>query len=277
MKITNLDPKKYKRFFAFGASFTIYNWPTWADVIGQDFDFYENWAEQGAGNHFIFNSIIEADARYNFNSEDLIIVAWSKMEYEDIYSNRKWVHSSVSRIVENYGDFWVRKFWFDSRSHLIKSLAYMKSIQIILESKNTNWANLFWSDYYYDGLDDFYSQLTEEKKKELEDTWKENIKYLFKNGPIPDMIENKDVIELYRDVFLNISGVYRQFNDECIKDRKVPNNDHHPTPNEALLFLDWVWPDNTISNNAREYTRNWNEKIFLETDNIKSSKIVKRL
>jgi hypothetical protein len=91
------------------------------------------------------------------------------------------------------------------------------------------------------------------------------------------MFDNKDVIELYRDVFINVSGVYRQFQDENIKDRKAPNNDSHPTPNEALLFLDWIWPRNTISQNAREYANCWNEKIFHKTNNTKDHIPIKRL
>ena len=64
MRIQSLDPKKYKRFFAFGCSFTNYYWPTWADIIGQDSNFYENWAQPGAGNHFIFNSIMFSSMVY---------------------------------------------------------------------------------------------------------------------------------------------------------------------------------------------------------------------
>ena len=46
----------YSRFFAFGCSFTSYYWPTWADIIGQEFsDRYYNLAMCGAGNEFMFH------------------------------------------------------------------------------------------------------------------------------------------------------------------------------------------------------------------------------
>lgn len=31
------------RLFTFGCSFTKFFWPTWADILGQEFDYYENW------------------------------------------------------------------------------------------------------------------------------------------------------------------------------------------------------------------------------------------
>ena len=36
------------RLFTFGCSFTQYWWPTWADILGYQHDFYENWGRCGA-------------------------------------------------------------------------------------------------------------------------------------------------------------------------------------------------------------------------------------
>ena len=47
-----------KRLFTFGCSVTEFIWPTWADILGREFDYYENWGRVGAGNLYIFNSII---------------------------------------------------------------------------------------------------------------------------------------------------------------------------------------------------------------------------
>jgi hypothetical protein len=279
MRIQSLDPKKYKRFFAFGCSFTNYYWPTWADIIGQDSNFYENWAQPGAGNHFIFNSIIEADARYNFNSDDLIIIMWSTKEREDRYSNGKWIHDTSLTIEDRYGKEWVEKFHIDTRSQLIRDLAYIKSIKIILENKNVNWAYLCWNEYFNSSSlrSSFYSLLSEKKKKNILKMWVEKNKEVFENKPIPEIFNDKDVIELYQDVFTDISGVYTWFRHEYIKDRVAPNNDTHPTPNEALLFLNYIWPNNSISHNTKEYVKYWNEKIFHTIDNTKTLANPKRL
>ena len=67
-------------------------------------------------------------------------------------------------------------------------------------------------------------------------------------------------------MFTNIDATYKWFNDGRIETRTVPDNDLHPTPAEALGFLDWVWPNNTLSNSSRELVREWQLKIFEKYD-----------
>ena len=45
------------RLFTFGCSMTKYYYPTWADILGKHWEYFENWAEPGGGNQFIFNSL----------------------------------------------------------------------------------------------------------------------------------------------------------------------------------------------------------------------------
>jgi len=63
------------RLFAFGCSFTNYSWSTWADCLAPEFDYFENWGQSGAGNDFIFNSVMECDQRYNFGANDTVLCA----------------------------------------------------------------------------------------------------------------------------------------------------------------------------------------------------------
>jgi hypothetical protein len=266
MKIETLDPSKYKRFFAFGCSNTNYMWPTWADIIGQDIDFYENWAEPGGSNHFIFNSVIEADAKYKFSKDDLVIVYWTTKEREGRYSNNKWMHASPGNVEKLYGKNWMEKFYFDSRSQLIRDLAYIKSIQLLLENKECDWANLFYLDIFnflpehekmWHDTNDKTSLIP--KCTAIRDTV-----YSSSSSTIPELtFQDRDVIELYKDVFTKISGVFwHSFFPIDTIERGAPNKDAHATPIEALQFLDWVWPKNTISSNARLYCEDWNRKIF---------------
>jgi hypothetical protein len=252
MKITNLDPSKYKRFFAFGCSFTNYKWPTWADIIGKDFEFYENWGAPGAGNYFIFNSFIEANSRYNFNKDDLIIIMWSTKEREDRYSNNEWIHATSNSIENTYSNVWVSKFYFDTRSQLIRDLAFIKSTQLILDSKECAWANLLWDDFFNGDV----------VNKDLDRTslirlWRTQCKEVHRGNEIPELFRHRDVIKLYQDVFVNIAGVYEWAEEEFTKDIKDFPEDGHPSSAEALLFLDFVWPDNTISNEAKHYANSW--------------------
>jgi hypothetical protein len=66
-----------KRFFAFGCSFTkCWEYPTWADYIGAEFDVYRNFGMPGSSNGLIMQRFVESDLFYNFNSEtDFVMIA----------------------------------------------------------------------------------------------------------------------------------------------------------------------------------------------------------
>ena len=51
------------RLFVLGCSFTNYAWPTWADMLGTEFEVYENWGYPGLGNRAICERLIELHAR----------------------------------------------------------------------------------------------------------------------------------------------------------------------------------------------------------------------
>ena len=262
MKINNLDVTKYKRFFAFGCSFTNYKWPTWADIIGKDIETYHNWGHQGAGNHFIFNSVVECDARYNFTQGDLIIIFWSTKEREDRYLNNKWTHANAHSVEQEYSKEWINKWFFDTRSQLIRDLAFIKSTQTILKSKNCDWANLSWNEFFNNSkMRDRFN--TSSDKESLITLWRQNCKEVYNGNGIPDFFDDQDVIKIYQDVFTNISNVYRWFDEEQ-QINTTKRLDNHPTPSEALLFLDWLWPNNTISESARQYATQWDFKETIQ-------------
>jgi hypothetical protein len=265
MKITNLNPEKYKRFFAFGCSFTNYKWLTWADIVGNDIEVYENWAVQGAGNHFIFNSVIEADARHNFNKDDLIIIFWSTKEREDRYHNNAWLNDTNLTQEKTYGKEWVKKFTLDFRSFLIRDLAYIKAIQTILMNKECDWANFAWNEFFNSGeLRESFN--TAKDKEPMLQMWREKSQQVYSGNDIANFFDDRDVIKIYQDVFTNINAVYKWYEAACVKNRLVPDNDNHPTPVEALKFLDWVWPNNTISDRTRKHVEYCESILFEKFD-----------
>jgi hypothetical protein len=249
MQIKDLDPKKYKRFFAFGCSFTNYKWPTWADIIGHDIPVYENWGEPGAGNHFIFNSFIEANTRYTFTKDDLVIIMWSFSEREDRYLKNKWQHDTVDSIEKTYGTKWVKQFYQDGRSFLIRDLAYIQAVQTILKNAECDWCNLLYADFFRSSK--ISSELKNNKinRDSAIGTWKKELENILKGNQVSDIFDNSDVIHLYQDIFKNISYVYEDYKHEDTIDRI----DKHPIPIEALGFLDHCWPNNTLSDGARQY------------------------
>lgn len=71
--------QSYKRFFAFGCSYTNYCWAMWPEIIKQelgDVEFH-NLGKVGAGNSYIAHQIYLADIKYNFGPDDLIMVCWT--------------------------------------------------------------------------------------------------------------------------------------------------------------------------------------------------------
>ena len=131
----SLDFSKYKRFFAFGCSFTKYCWPSWADLLSKEMPDaeYFNCGLNGSGNQLISYRIAEANARYKFTDTDLIMVLWSTYYREDRWVNGTWIAHGNIYNQGVYDETWVRKF-ADPKGYLIRDLAIMELTQGYLKS-----------------------------------------------------------------------------------------------------------------------------------------------
>jgi len=256
MRITNLTPQKYKRFFAFGCSYTNYIWPTWADIIGQDIPIYLNWGNMAAGNHFIFNSIVEADSRYNFNKDDLVIVMWTFKEREDRYNNGMWMHDTTRTQKKTYGNEWFKKFGDDLRGFLIRDLGYIAGIQETI--KKSNWEQFCVGPLTNVDCNTFLEPVDKFSNEYLRSLWISIFDKLCEGKEVDLYAEEKNVLEVYKNVFPNINkSLTGRWSYEYDTSRELKNNDLHPTPLEALSFIDSVWPDNLLSNKARAHANQW--------------------
>ena len=65
------------RLFTFGCSLTRYHWPTWADILGQSFEEYQNWGNRGAGNAQIMQRFSECLAKNDLTPDDTVIIQWT--------------------------------------------------------------------------------------------------------------------------------------------------------------------------------------------------------
>jgi hypothetical protein len=123
-----------KRFFAFGCSFTNYGWPTWADLLGEQFAHYENWGKVGAGNFYIANSIVECHRRKQITADDVVCIMWSSMTREDRYmSPGQWCTPGTIYSQDKYDADWVRQ-WFNLRGAAIRDLHMIYTTKILLDS-----------------------------------------------------------------------------------------------------------------------------------------------
>jgi hypothetical protein len=207
------------RLFTFGCSFTNYRWSTWADCLAPEFDYFENWGQSGAGNHYIFNSVMEADQRHQFGPNDTVIVCWTNVLREDRYYQDRWITLGAVANTPIY----TKEFIADvvcPKGFLIRDIAMVKATKILLESRLANWK--------------FLSMLP----LDIEEMWE----YL------PNIAGSKEVKTLYKDVFDSMLPSFR----EILRPRGWHHTDNgthfpkghdaHPTPAEHLMYLDKVLP-----------------------------------
>jgi hypothetical protein len=208
------------RLFAFGCSFTNYRWMTWADILGVNFDHYQNWGQSGAGNTYIFNSIMEADQRHHFAAGDTVIVCWTNVTREDRYvKDRGWI--TLGNVTSS--PIFTKEFIADAvceRGYLIRDLAMIKAAKTFLQHSGVRWRFLA------------MCPLTQP------DPWDDK------------KISDWDVCDLYKDVIDSISPSYMQVlghgywqHDQHKRYRYAEGGvDYHPTSEEHLLYLDTVLP-----------------------------------
>lgn len=122
------------RFFAFGCSFTKSNIPTWADILGANFGHYQNWGQPGAGNSFIFYSLIECIKRNSINKDDTVAIMWTSIGREDRYVRGKgWITPGSIYNQSIYDEKFVKQY-ADPTGYLIRDLAHLSAARKILQS-----------------------------------------------------------------------------------------------------------------------------------------------
>ena len=150
-----------KRLFAFGCSFTNYRWPTWVDCLVPEFDHVQNWGQSGAGNHYIFNSVMEADQRHQFNSNDTVVVCWTGITRDDRYADGRW-HTLGNMFASPIYDRDYLKTHVDERGYLIRDLAYIKAVKTLLGHAQTTWRFLSMCAFpKHDDVTELYSDVLE--------------------------------------------------------------------------------------------------------------------
>ena len=132
------------RLYTFGCSMTRYHYPTWADILGKEFSYYENWGRGGHGNLFIFNSVIECLARNQLTSNDTIIVMWSAISRYDYYKINEWcIENDTLRLPKHF---------VCPYGNEVRDYAYFYALYNLLESKHINFKFLAWHPYAKDSV-----------------------------------------------------------------------------------------------------------------------------
>lgn len=239
------------RFFAFGCSFTKFVYPTYADLLSLNFDFYENWGRGGSGNHFIFNSVVEANQRHRFNAQDTIIVQWTNTGREDRYVDKSWIGDGNIYSQLTYNESWVKQFVCE-RGCLIRDFAFIKATQVLLAATGCNFK--------------FISMVPLLKH----DEWLDNNRE--KNHDVCSLY--KDVLDLVRPSFFEI--VYNNsWSTQMFHNGK--HRDSHPSPNEHLEYIRKVLPEFDVTNLMTKFADNETNKFFNNLPSRWQHQNIKRL
>lgn len=247
-----------RRLFAFGCSFTAYEWPTWADILSRQFDYFENWGRAGAGNQFICNSVAEADARHNFNHNDTIIIMWSSMMREDRYRSDGWL--TPGNFLGAGKEFYNEEFYNNficAKGCYIRDLASMHLVHELLKFKKCKYHFLSMIDINFPS--DMYSKYFLEKLK----LQKELLEIV---GPLK--IYNKVLSEIkpsVHKVIFNYDWQSRKlYMAKSSKTGEPHRIDSHPLPIEHLEYIQKVLPEYKIN----EETIKWTQQITDEICNF---------
>jgi len=260
------------RLYTFGCSMTRYRWPTWADIVGTCWNKFENWAQPGAGNQYIFNSIMECNARNNFNSNDTILIMWSGISRIDYYQSNAWGHLHSTYPEKNKPEYPV----CCPDGYEILSFAYMRAIEEFLKSKKVTFEMLAWHSYksssdaykLYSSTIKNINVLSFDRKQKVIKNSKSNTltKELYDRLYGPDWPSLDDI---QNNSYCTTPEIQIEINEflELLKQDKKLNmltNEHdcHPTPLAHLKTAQNIFKNLTIPNNTVEWIEDIDQQLL---------------
>lgn len=131
------------RLFTFGCSFTRYYWPTWADMLGREYDEFENWGNGGIGNRAILERLTECMVNNKITAQDTIIVQWSDLHRFDMHKPRPglpegWAQGGNMLAAPDFKKSWISSIW-EEQSYVMHTLNFIKLAITLLESLPCTW------------------------------------------------------------------------------------------------------------------------------------------
>lgn len=141
--------QRMTRLITFGCSFTKYNWPTWADILGREYAFFHNWGYPGIGNRAIVERLAEAHTLHDICKDDTIIIQWSSHVRHD-YARLDSPNNAESSMWKTKGNIftehnsdvfdskWIKNFW-NEKTYYIHTLNSILLAQEFLNSTGCKW------------------------------------------------------------------------------------------------------------------------------------------
>ena len=229
------------RLFTFGCSFTHWNWPTWADLLGQEFEEHYNYATAGAGNLYIACNLAETIARHDINKNDTVMIMWSNSTREDRYVN-SWVcpgniHSYPETKENPYSKKFIRDF-ITIRGCYVRDLALMQLADTLLQGLGSKYHFMSMVDIEFSGQFNYQD----------------------------DSDSIKDLLVLYKDTLSKFKPSVHSviFNKDWHSrpwiEGESTRPDTHPLPLEHMEYINKVLPEYKFSDWTVEFAKKYDQQ-----------------
>lgn len=250
------------RLFTFGCSLTNYHWPTWADILGYEYEHY-NWGMIGLGNLGIFLQLIEAGRKHKINKNDKVVIMWTYLGRENRYVKDKWlVTGSVFRNTV-YDNNWIKKYYCD-RGNLIKELGAISAAVDVLNQWECDWKFLTANEIIGEPV---YNSDSTLNVKEILNNYQDFLEAV-DNGftNLKTHRENLTILNTYNHIFkitikpCLLTSLLLKYNTDVPE--KLKYHDSHPTPRLYLEYVKTVFPQHNISKECEDWVNYWNLKVL---------------
>lgn len=249
------------RLFTFGCSLTKYHYPTWADIIGQNFDVYENWARGSSGNNFILASLTECDARNKLTANDTVIIYFSSLYRLDYYQINGWAHEINA--FHNHGE---TDLLSCPKGHELIVYSWITAIIAFLDSKAVKYKLFEWPEW------DRASEVAELYKTTLDKVT--YAPYIVDKKYPPAVVPMEEVYLTYKKMagtswpsladildgnYVVSSSIERELSDfksivnhysNLLKNLKVEG---HPSPLQHLTWVQKHLPEYAVNDNTYKW------------------------
>lgn len=237
-----------RRLFVFGCSFTNYVWPTWADLLGVEFDYYENWGKEGIGNRAIAERVSECYAKNKFTKDDVVIVQWSSHLrydwYKDIFNkNEKEIEGWAVHRDSPVGNTntQIKNKIFSEKAFVLHTLNYIVLVQSLLKMTNCKWFMTGMGDIRNLGFDleGYYPDKNTSIKDNYQDEsesfiiWKKFPEFKF----YENVIWNDNITKWLPSIFDTVKkyhwltwNFYQDYTNRLL-------TDNHPSPMQHQIWL----------------------------------------
>lgn len=250
-----------KRLFVFGCSFSSYLWPSWADLLSKNFNYYENWALAGTGNKAIFLRLTEFLSKNELTKNDTVIIQWTSHLRNDFYT-QEWYTERKPLAWKTYGSIfsylnqdiydkkWIKTFFYEP-AYLYETLNYIHAAQRMLEGTSSKYIMTSMNDFKklkFDAAEgvanvkidtgEFQSYVNSTLNKDI---WVESIQdFCSKESDYWNFLIDIKRLKFEKDPHPN-TRAYTRWLEQCLLPKL--NLDNYKTPSNILDTIDQLYLD----------------------------------